>query len=88
MREPDPGAARANPDLGLVVQSVLPGTLAAALRVQPGDVLLELNGARLSAADDVKRALAERAAGEEVRLRVRDRRGDEETLTWSPGDER
>lgn len=75
-------------DLGPEVQSVVGGTIASALGLGPGDVLLSLNGVRLLSVEDVRRALGERLEDEDVTLRLRTAAGDVVTRVWSPAAER
>jgi len=77
-------AEGAGDELGLSVESVLPGTLAEALGVQPGDLLLDLNGHELWSVRDVTQALRERAPADEVRLELIDGEGARVTRTWKP----
>lgn len=71
-------------DPGLRVVEVIPGSLAEALRVRAGDLLIELDGTQLFSTDDIAAALAARNATNEVRLRIADRTGSERLLTWTP----
>lgn len=68
----------------LMVQSVQPGSLAAALGVRAGDELVELDGRRLTSRDDIAAALRARAAGDELRLTVIGADGDLRELTHQP----
>ena len=76
------GAPDAKP--GLAVREVVPGSLADVMRVQAGDVLLELDGITLHSAADIAQALAARGATDEVRLRIADSHGAQRTLSWTP----
>lgn len=55
---------------GVLVQEVLPNSTAAALKVQPQDVLLQVNGKDLSAPKDLTPALGRWRAGDAVTLTV------------------
>lgn len=67
-----------------VIEGVEPGTIASALRLRAGDVLLELNGTEVSSAEDIRRALEIRFPDEDVRVLVRTATGAEEELVWTP----
>jgi S1-C subfamily serine protease len=69
---------------GLHVRSTVPGSIAALLGIQGGDVLLEVNGRALSAIDDVTTALAERGENGQVAATWRDADGRRRTGTWHP----
>lgn len=70
--------------VGIQVERTEPGTIAAALGVEPGDVLVALNGRTLKDREDVVAALRERKATEPVKLELVDDRGRRQTLTWEP----
>ena len=69
---------------GLLVDRIAPGTIAEALGLRRGDLLLELNDVVLESVADVSRVLAERAQDEDVRVTFIDRRGNRRTMTWKP----
>ncbi|MBL8862368.1 MAG: PDZ domain-containing protein [Planctomycetes bacterium] len=69
--------------VGLLVEGTQPGTIASALGVQAGDVLVALNGRALKERDDVVAVLKARAAGEPVKLELVDAKGRRHTLTWN-----
>lgn len=71
-------------DTGLLVERVLPGTLAAELGIRPGDVLTHLDGRALSSAEDVQAALSARRAGDRLTADVVDARGERRALSWRP----
>ena len=71
--------------VGLEVDRVTPGTIAEALPLNPGDVLLRLNGVRLIEVDDVRLGLAARGEDGEVVVQLVDAAGDSHTRTWTPG---
>lgn len=54
---------------GLVIQGVQPGSLAARLELEPGDVLLEINGVELGEARDVGKALGQDRRRARVKVR-------------------
>lgn len=70
-------------DVGIEVERTEPGTIAAALGVQAGDVLVSLNGRPLKDREDVVGALKDRKAGEPVKLELVDAKGRRHTLTWN-----
>lgn len=69
--------------VGLEVERTEPGTIASALGVQNGDVLIALNGRALKDRADVVAALKERKDGEPVKLELVDAKGRRHTLTWN-----
>lgn len=71
---------------GLLVEQALPGTIAAELGLQQGDVLIELSGRKLASAEDVRAALAARGPEEPIVLKIVDSFGQARTLTWKPAD--
>jgi hypothetical protein len=68
--------------VGLKVERSEPGTIAAALGLQSGDILVTVNGRTIHEREDVAAALRERKAGEDVRVEVVDAKGQRHTLTW------
>ncbi len=74
----------AQPGDGLLVERIEPGTIAQAIGIQRGDVLIEINGTPLTDSADVSRVLRAREADQELDVKLRDRRGEERTLTWKP----
>ena len=70
--------------LGLRIDRVAEGTIAASLGLRAGYVLVELNGRGLRVADDVSGALAERGPGGEVTVVLLDREGRRRPRTWRP----
>jgi hypothetical protein len=69
---------------GLFVSSVYPGTIASALGVGAGDVLVELNGKALATADDISGVLRSRRADEGLVLGWFDAQGVRRSATWNP----
>jgi hypothetical protein len=83
--DPGRGAALGLPaGLGLAVERVEPGTIAAALGIRRGHVLLELNGRALRQSEDISSVLSERAPDGELRLVLLDRYGQERRRAWKP----
>ena len=77
-------AARGLPQgVGLVIERREPGTLAEALDLRRGDVLLEVAGRVVCSPEELSRALAEHAGGT-LQLRLVDRFGLERVCTWCP----
>lgn len=68
--------------VGLVVESVEPGTIAHKIGVARGDCLVELNGRALKSTADVRDALSKRPANEDVSVTLVDQNGKRRTLTW------
>jgi hypothetical protein len=69
---------------GLAVERVEPGTLADALGVQRGHVLVELDGRALRTSEDISAQMAQRAPDGDLRLVLLDRFGQERTRVWKP----
>lgn len=72
------------PGTGLLVETVLPGTIAEAVGLRPGDVVAELSGTPLRGADDVRHVLDARAADEPLEVVWFDRAGERRVRTWEP----
>ncbi len=72
---------------GLVVVRTEPGTIAWALGVQRGDVLLEVNGLPATGRDAISEALCARPDDGEVRLVLIDGHGQRRARTWRPREE-
>lgn len=68
---------------GLLVERILPGTIAEAVGLRRGDLLLELNGVALGSGDDVSRVLSERQPDAPLMVSL-DREGAPLRLTWKP----
>ena len=75
------------PERGLHVERIVPGTIAQILGVKRGDLLIEMNGIPLFAGEDVSRALRERAPDGELVVTLIDGKGQRRTLTWKPAAE-
>ena len=69
---------------GALVAEVTEGGPAAAAGVQPGDVVLQVNGTPISSATDLTRAVGLSRAGEPIRLQVR-REGQVREITVRSG---
>jgi hypothetical protein len=69
--------------VGLEVERAEPNTIASALGLEPGDVVISINGRKLKGRDDVVQALRDRKPEEPVRLEVVDPQGQRHTMTWS-----
>ena len=76
------------PERGLRVERIVPGTIAQILGVKRGDLLIEMNGIPLYAGEDVSRALHERAPDADLTVTLIDGKGQRRTLTWKPSPER
>jgi len=76
--------AGVEPDKGLLVERVLPGTLAAALGIHPGDVVVSLNGEPVGSAEDVRAVLSKLEPGGEVTAEVVEGDGTKHTLHYEP----
>lgn len=72
------------PGTGLLVQNVLPGTIAEAVGLRAGDVVATLNGVLLRTAEDVREVLAARAADAPITVEWFDRSGARRSRTWTP----
>lgn len=70
--------------VGLVVERTQPGSMAEALGIQRGHVLVELNGRALKSSDDLTDMLAARGESAEVKVELIDRWGQQRTRIWKP----
>lgn len=70
--------------VGLEVVSVLPGSLAEALEISRGDVLIAIDGHSLRSVEDVKHSLGQRAEEASLEVEVIDRNGQVHLRTWAP----
>jgi hypothetical protein len=70
--------------VGLTVQEVLPGTIASLLGLRHGDIVVEVNGANIHGAEDVKSALSARASEADVSVVVVGADGHRRKLIWKP----
>lgn len=64
----DENASNFDPSQGLPVSAVIPGSTAATMGVQVGDLLRTFNGAKLSAEADLAAAIGKTKVGDEVTL--------------------
>jgi putative serine protease PepD len=64
---------------GAQIVEVSSGSPAAEAGLEPGDVVLEVNGEAIGSSDDLRTAVAEREPGEQLELRVRSN-GNERTV--------
>ena len=67
-------------DRGVFVTEVVPGSAASAAGVQPGDVILEVDGEAVRSSSDVANVIRSRAPGDQLRMQVL-RNGEELELT-------
>jgi hypothetical protein len=73
------------PEQGLRVERIEPGTIAQILGVRRGDTLVELNGKAIYSTDDVRRVLKERKADEDLSVTlIGEGSHERRTLRWSP----
>jgi hypothetical protein len=73
------------PEQGLRVERIEPGTIAQILGIRRGDTLVELNGKPVYSVDDVRRVLKERKADEDLSVTLIGEGSQERrTLRWSP----
>ena len=87
MREPGSWSASVEgiePGIGLYVERVFPGTLADVLGIQPGDIVISLNGRDLHGGADVRATLEARDPTDEVKATVVDTSGKRRELSWKP----
>ena len=87
MREADAWRGRVDglePGTGLYIENVLPGTIAEAVGLRPGDIVAKLNGKPLSTAADVREVLDARAEDEALELEWFDRTGAVQRREWKP----
>lgn len=66
----DENASSFDPSQGLPVTAVIPGSTAAAMGVQVGDLLRSFNGAKLAAQADLAAAIGKTKVGDEVTVEV------------------
>lgn len=69
---------------GLRTLAVVPGSLAERLGIRPGDVVVELNGTKLTGPDSVQEVLKARQPGDELRCTVLDAKGAQRKLSYRP----
>ena len=73
-----------DPGVGLFVERTFPGTLAEALGIRSGDIVLSLNGTPLANAEDVRGVLERRQPEDEIQAEIVNRRGERQPLRWRP----
>jgi membrane-associated protease RseP (regulator of RpoE activity) len=66
----DENGASFDPNQGLPVTTVIPGSTAAVMGIEVGDLLLTFNGAKLTSQNELKVALGKIKVGDEVTLEV------------------
>jgi hypothetical protein len=84
----DRSSAKLDAGVGLKVESVQPGTIASRIGVQPGDLVVDINGHAVKSVDDVRSTLGARKDGEDVAVTVVDDQGQKRVLTWRASSER
>lgn len=72
------------PGTGVYIENVLPGTIAEAVGVRPGDVIARLNGHPIRSAADVRGVLQARAPDEALEVEWFDKSGTLQQRTWKP----
>ena len=75
---------RIESETGAFVAEVVPGSAADDGGIEPGDVILEINGLDISSAADVGEVITELEPGDDVEITL-EREGDEQTLTITLG---
>ena len=73
------GVRMTDADDGAQIIEVSSGSPAAEAGLEPGDVVVEVNGEAIGSSDDLRTAVAEREPGEQLELRVRSN-GNERTV--------
>lgn len=73
-------------DVGLQVVEVLPGSLAEALGLRVGELVISLDGRALKSAQDVRTALDERAQDAAIEVECVDEAGQLRVRSWRPSD--
>jgi hypothetical protein len=71
------------PGVGLLIERREPGSIAEALELRRGDILVELFGQQLCSAEEITRLLKDNS-GQEVKVKFVDRDGIERVRTWKP----
>lgn len=70
--------------VGLVVERRQPGSIAEALGIQRGHVLIEMNGKKLHSSEDITAELRARDPNAGIQIELIDRWGQHRTRTWKP----
>ncbi|MFO1011007.1 MAG: PDZ domain-containing protein [Planctomycetota bacterium] len=68
--------------VGLRAETVVAGSLAERLGIQKGDVLVELNGTKITKREDVAEVLQARKSGDELRATIVDAKGKRRSLSY------
>ena len=77
------------PEQGLRVDRIEPGTIAQVLGIRRGDTLVELNGKPIYGAEDVRKVLQARQPEEDLAVTlIGEGTTERRTLRWSPGEQR
>ena len=66
----DENGSNFDPNQGLPVTTVIPGSTAAVMGIEVGDLLLTFNGAKLTSQDELKVAIGKTKVGDEITLEV------------------
>jgi hypothetical protein len=75
------------PEQGLRVERVEPGTIAQILGIRRGDTIVELNGKAVYSAEDVRKVLKERKPDEDLSVTlIGEGAKERRTLRWSPSE--
>lgn len=70
-------------DVGLQVVEVVPGSLAAAIGVQPGELVIAIDGRTIRSAQDVRDALSDHVEGQSLEVECVNTEGKVRVRTWS-----
>lgn len=71
------------PGVGFLIESRVPGSVADALQLKRGDILVELLGQPLCSLDDITRLMTKHA-GERITVKILDHHGIERERSWTP----
>jgi hypothetical protein len=74
----------ADADVGLQVVEVLPGSLAEAVGIKKGDLVISIDGQSIRGAEDVRKALGATHGDKKIDIRVIDQGGAERNRSWLP----
>jgi S1-C subfamily serine protease len=72
-------------DLGLLVETIEHGSIAHALELQRGDVLIRIGTTELRVCEDIAVALAERGPTQALEIQILDTAGQTRHIRWLPG---
>lgn len=70
---------------GMLVERILTNSIASAVGIRRGDLVIEMNGQAIFDGADIRRVLAERPEKEELKVVVINRRDQRRELVWKPG---